>query len=1121
MANFFGNIFGEKDKHKRKEDSPVESKKENGKDTKVPAGLGGSTKMAELLKEDSKGTNNDVKPTVASPEQSKADSDKSNADNTETAKKASTDNHDTTVKKDDKHGKTVSVQDEPDLKPKPANKRPENPTKPIVVSFTYKGKKIRNDFIFTDKMGTHLKLSDLPEVKGYKLNLKNELNYQIGRTIQHVILHYLKDEVKYDLIPVTEDLKSINPKAIRHYEGRPGTEISATKFPVIKGYRVYTSRKYEVPADGKDVKVVYTPTTQTIHLIYQTIKGEVLGTSTKSGKTGEAYSIDPKKRSFAGYQLSKLPKNLKGTFPAESMDITIEYEPISSKIEVSFLDESGKPIHAPMEFEKKYKDAYHIKLPVTDGYELVSNPSLLNGFYDRVTKHIVLRYKRATAKFNINFWFDKDFKHSAGDPRPVSGRVGDPFAVQVPEHEGYTPDKTVVKGKFSPYDNPDVDVVYSKIPAEVHITLVDEADRPLPNQPQIVKKGFWGDYFETELPEIPGFKRPMKVLKKKFYRAHQAEEVHYVAQEVSLVVNYIDNKTKKPIDGYPAFQKPGLSGTSYSIEGEMIDGYRLIGLPDNASGIYTAKPITVNLMYDPNPSEIVIHRVDSTLNPIRKTEIRSGYYGQTYDIKTDDIPGFKFISASDDLKGKFPASRLDLYLNFEAADVTFTFVPVDQFGKPFGDEYNIVISGKAGQEFSHDMPDIPGYLSTATEISGKIKAEYQNEKIMVPYKPKDETITVHTIYAGGNKDGMHPFHDFTQPGPVGSTFKYESPTLPGFEANPKNISAKFAPEPQEVTIVYTVKQEEYLIQFVDLKGQLVGGMPKAKGYYKEAISIGQAIPRGFHLPDGVDSHVYLDGSGDYRVQVIPDRLTIELIAQTVDGTDLGSRRQIDGDYHEVKTVNALPVPGYTPVKGDKVSIKFELGQTTYPIIYEPEDRTLTISYINATTGKSIAEKKIVHGKFNGEYDERAKQIPGFVAINRTHEAGTFGMQDIEMAFLYRASSDDLNRAITPIEEIIKENQQANNRNAQAVVQATRVPEVETPPYDSNDTVPSAQLKNTHVEHVANTLPRQPQSPNTPTSNSAVSDYYSNSQDDPAIDQGASNLMNKLYGKQYYDNGQDQ
>ena len=39
MANFFGNIFGEKDKHKRKEDSPVESMNDKGKHTNVPAVL--------------------------------------------------------------------------------------------------------------------------------------------------------------------------------------------------------------------------------------------------------------------------------------------------------------------------------------------------------------------------------------------------------------------------------------------------------------------------------------------------------------------------------------------------------------------------------------------------------------------------------------------------------------------------------------------------------------------------------------------------------------------------------------------------------------------------------------------------------------------------------------------------------------------------------------------------------------------------------------------------------------------------------------------------------------------------------------------------------------------------
>ena len=1064
MSGFLG-LFGEKKEKAKKATASSkdhqEKQEEKNKKDDIPAGFGGSKKAASWLKDEAK----DSKP---APTDSKA----KDVAKTEPGKAEKSSQASTMDKKDDK--KSVSIQDEPALKQKVDTKRPKDPTKPIIVSFVSKGKKIANDFVFTDKLGTHLKTTDLPDIPGYRLQLKGNFDYQIKIVEQKVTLHYVKDKVKYTLVPVTEDGKVIDKAKSRHFDGEAGDKISKDKYPVVKGYAPHSSRKYEVPKESGEVKIYYTAKTQTYHVFYKTKSGEVLGNDTKHGKTGERYSVNPERRTFSGYQLAELPKNQSGVIPPNSFDVNIMLEPVKSKIVVVFQDISGNQIHAPMEYEKRYKDPYNIKLPVTDGYELVSNPNLLNGFYEKDTKKIVLQYKRATVSFKINRWFDKEFKHSAGDAINVSGPVGSPYKRQIPQIDGFTANKDYVEGKFDAFENPDVDVIYSKIECEAHILLVDEADRPLPGVKQIVKKGLWADSIDVELPEVPGFKRPMKVLKKKFNRAHQSEVVHYSAEEVMLTVNYIDSRTNKAIAGYPADKRPGLSGTTYNVEGEMIDGYRLIKLPDNAKGVYTAKPINVDLMYEPNPSSIVIHRIDETLQDIRKTEVRPGYYGQKYKVNTDDVPGYKFVSASTSLEGTFPASRLDIYLNFESADVKFTLTPVDQFGREIDKKLNIEITGKAGQEFSHVMPEIPGYDASATEISGKIKADYQGKTINVPYSPKTEIITVHTIYAGGDKDGLHPFSDVTQPGPMGTKFEYVVPELPGYEPSTHKLSAVFTAEPQELTVVYSVKKEEYLVHYVDENGQMVGGMPKGEGFYNQAIDVSKNVPRGFGLPDGVDKYIYLDGSNDYRVLVNAVPLTVEIVAQAKDSegkvVDLDSRMQKDGHYHEEKTFEAMSVPGYKPVNGNEIKVKFELGQTRIPVMYEAEEKTLAISFINASTGqkisftdpetgKTINGTKTVKGKFNEEYDEYAPKIPGFVAINRTHESGTFGLQNIEMAFLYTAASDTLNRAITNIDDIINDNTAHGKPNAQTVVSPSSSPVVETPPYDLNDQIPSAKLNN--------------------------------------------------------------
>ena len=510
MSNFFGSLFDKKDKNKESVNKHEVEKEKEKNDDGIPDGLGGSKLAAQWIKEDEQNEKaksaSPAKPVEEKkedkPEAKKEDEAKDNSEKDEKAKKPAGD------KKDE--GKRVSVRDEADLKTVKNDTRPKDPTKPIIVRFVYKGKKIRNDFIFTDELGTHLKLSDLPAVPGYKLDLKTNFNYKISHVEQTVVLHYHKDQVKYNLVPVLEDKTPIDKTKVRHFEGLPDDEISASKYPQIKGYRPYTRRKYTVPQDGGDVEVAYTKTKQTITIIFQTEKGEVLGTDKKHGLTGEDYKIDVRKRHFPGYELAKLPNNLSGKFPAENMQLEVICAPVESSITVTYVDEKGKEIHARASYSNPYKTPYTIKLPTIDGYELTSNPSILNGYYDKVPKNIVLHYKRATQTFTIRYWFDKDFKHSAGEDSKVSGLVGDPFDFPIPEKEGYTADTKEVKGKFSAFAemNKDVDVIYTKIPCEVHVTLVDEADRPIPNQDSIVKKGNWGDLFEIELPEIAGFKRP-------------------------------------------------------------------------------------------------------------------------------------------------------------------------------------------------------------------------------------------------------------------------------------------------------------------------------------------------------------------------------------------------------------------------------------------------------------------------------------------------------------------------------------------------------------------------------------------------------------------------------------
>lgn len=964
--------------------------------------------------------------------------------------------------------------------------KPKNPTKPIVVSFVCDGHQINNDFIFSGEVGTKLTQKELPQIEGYRFDPKNKIDLVIGHKEQKIKLNYIKQKVKCTLVPATSDSKVITNAKTEHYEGQPGSVIPKDQYPIVKGYDYYNNRQYKVPSQNEDVKIFYVAKKQSIHVAYKTKQGEVLANYTKHGKTGETYKINPERHSFPGYQLAAMPQNLTGQIPATSLNVDILLEPVTSKVIVDFVEQNGNKIHDSLEISGHYKDPYKVELPTIDGYELISNPSLLNGFFEIKTSNIVLVYKKATVSFKINYWFDEQCKHSAGESTVLSGINGDNYKYKIHNIDGYVPSQKMVTGKYDVYNNHDIDVFYTKIQCIARIVFVDESERPLPQTKQVIKKGLFGSDLVFEIPEIPGFRKPFDKLETKFKQANQVEIIHYAAKEVKLTVNYIDERTNQPIKDYPSEQRNGLAGTAYSVEAAMIDGYTLTQLPDNANGVYTNEPIVVNLVYTPNPSKIVIHRNDETLQPIGQTETIDGYFGQPYEIPTNNVPGYTFEHASADVKGVFPTSRLDIYLYFTSEEVTFYLVPVDQFGEEIDSQFNIEITGRVGQNFSHVMQSIPGYVASVSEISGLIKAEYAKKKTKIPYVPQPENITIHTVYTGGDKDGMHPFNDITQPGLMGELFEFSAPKVIGYEAKPSILNTKYIAEDQELTITYSPISEKYLIQYIDTDNNLVGGMPEAQGYFALAIDIAENVPKGFRLPESTDRYIYLNGSNTYKVTVEALPITTEFIAKTKDENgnviDLGARMQKDGHYDETRTFEVMTIPGYQPVNGEKIKVKFSLDKKPIQVFYEPETRSLTVSLINAATGqkinyndektgKTVDGKFTVKGKFNEEYKVVAPDIPGYRAINRTFENGTFGLNDTEMAFLYTAKSDIANPASTDFQKIVDEsnNQQFSDPK---VVHVEQNPEVETQPFDNIDRFRNEEQETVQNENQENSKPTE-------------------------------------------------
>lgn len=892
--------------------------------------------------------------------------------------------------------------------------------KPVILKFMVDGKKVANDYIYTGKIGDQLDPTAIPKIVGYNLPL-DQINYQVTNKTQVYSVPVKADDVEYQVVPITEKHQIIGEQWIKPMHGRPGASIAFSELPQIPGYQPYTTRVYIVPEDKKKVEVTYAPVQQSVTVVFVTTNGITLGEQTLHGETGESYNIVPEEHHFEGYELlqQELPTNLKGHFSAHNELITLKYKPVESSVTLSFFDETGNLIHKPLSFTGPYGDQYSLtKLPPIDGYELTSDPSLLVGKYDLKPKQIALRYKPAEQSIKVRYWFDKDHKISAGEDHTISGLTGDFYKLNVPQLDGYRADEPVISGKFKPFEKRVINVVYSHTPAVIQLNLQDEAGRPLQGVQPLKQNGYIGKKYQIDLPDIPGYQKPVSQVTGKYERAQDSIIVHYRSNEVSLTINYLDARTKKPLAKFQSKTIKGLFGTAYTIEPKMIDGYQLQNKPSELSGIYNQKQEVVNLMYMPNKSKVIVHQLDQAHNVLFEPFSIDGYFGDEYHIHPDALKGYTFEKASDDLDGTYANHPKDINLYFKSQVVHFDLLPVNQFKKVIDDKYKVVISGMVGQHFSTGLPKIPGFSNSATNVGGTIKADMANTVKYIQYYPKDSSVVVHYSYAGGPKDGAAPYKDYLIKGKVADEYNYQAPELVGYQPDRETISGTFKPTQQDIFVTYKVEHEDYLIEYRNQDGKIVGQLPQASGEFGDLITVNRDIPKGYHLPVGTSNEVMLNGSKHYIVPVTADSLIVELIAQTSDGKDLGIHRQINGFYHQPQTFHAPQINGYDIVGNQDIQINFDLDVHTIKINYEPQERHIKVRFID-TQGNDLTEPKLVKGKFNQAYDIKAPSINGYVCVsNPAEKQGHFGLTNTETVFIYVAGSDELNQAITPLDEVL-------------------------------------------------------------------------------------------------------
>ncbi|OFG33589.1 cell surface protein [Listeria monocytogenes] len=239
-------------------------------------------------------------------------------------------------------------------------------------------------------------------IDGYSLTTTPaNANGTFSTNPQTVTYTYTKDPIAQ---PVTVNYIDTDGKTIAPTETLSGNigENYTTTAKTIQGYTLTTTpanAKGTFSTEAQIINYIYEKNpdlAQPITVNYRSSTGQKIAKSeVLTGNIGASYSTQPK--TIAGYTLTTIPPNAKGTFTTNAQTVTYVYTPIAISalpVTVNYLDENGKEIADSVVLNGHVGEAYNTLAKEIDGYTLIKTPTNANGVFSAEAQSIDYIYRK-------------------------------------------------------------------------------------------------------------------------------------------------------------------------------------------------------------------------------------------------------------------------------------------------------------------------------------------------------------------------------------------------------------------------------------------------------------------------------------------------------------------------------------------------------------------------------------------------------------------------------------------------------------------------------------------------------------------------------------------------------
>ena len=539
----------------------------------------------------------------------------------------------------------------------------------------------------------------------------------------------------------------------------------------------YTTTEHSIPnftlvAQPTNKNGNYTTGNQTVTYLYRrNDAGNVLvhhveqGTGTPlapdenlsgAGKSGLTYTTSPE--NITNFTVvNPTPANNTGTYPATGTTVvTYEYKRNDAQsITVKYVEQgTGTPLDTDdvMGGAGKLGLAYTTTEKNIPNYELAAQPANKNGTYTNTPQTVIYEYRRIPAGDVTSVYVDEDGNEiDILDTQSGTGKLGLPYTttsktipnftlVSVPSNATgtFTPGPQTVTYVYRRADAGDVTVYHKSVydNSDLSTPTVLDGSRKL-GLPYTTTPETYSDYEIDTVPSnatgtfVSGSQTVTYLYKRK--------------QSGGVVVNYLDNHGNR-IETPDTITGTDNVGLPYTTTPKTIPGYTLITVPGNATGTFTADPITVNYIYKRDDAgDVVVEHIDENGNvPLDTPEVLNGSerFGENYTTSSKVFDNYDLVSVPSNATGTFTSGSQTVtyvYRRRDAGDVIAHYV--NTAGIPIESDEILDGSRSLGLPYATAAKAIDGY--SLQTVQGSETGVFSTGRIEVTYiYKKDPSVVV-------------------------------------------------------------------------------------------------------------------------------------------------------------------------------------------------------------------------------------------------------------------------------------------------------------------------------------------------------------------------------------------